>query len=207
MPPPLFNEGRKVQSQWLHDFLLDPYPIRPAVVLRMPRFNMSSAEASTLADYFAAKDNVDFPYEFDPRTRVEYVASEEARHPHRLDDALKIITDNNYCVKCHRVGDFVPQGAVSAQAPQFDRVSQRLRPDFLQKWLANPKRLLPYTGMPVNFPLDKPADQKLFKGDSEQQLQAVVDLLLELAELHEGSHVHQADDQTHCSSAGHGGRS
>ena len=46
LPPPLVGEGRKVQTDWLHDFLLDPQPIRPAVVLRMPKFNMSSAEAS-----------------------------------------------------------------------------------------------------------------------------------------------------------------
>jgi cytochrome c2 len=178
VPPPLVGEGRKVQTNWLHNFLLDPYPIRPAVVLRMPKFNMSSAEAGALVNYFAAKDNVDFPYEFDPRTRGAYLESAEASHPDRLTDALKIITDSNYCVKCHLVGDFAPSGAVSAMAPQLDRVSQRLRPDFLQKWIANPKRQLPYTGMPVNFPIDKPADQKLFKGDSEQQVQAVVDLLL-----------------------------
>jgi cytochrome c551/c552 len=183
VPPPLVGEGHKVQSPWLHDFLLDPYQIRPAVVaLRMPKFNMSSDEASDLANYFAARDDADYPYQFDARTRGDYLTSEENDHPHRLGDALKVITDNNYCVKCHLVGDFAPTGAVSAQAPRLDRVSNRLRPDFLQKWLANPKRQLPYTGMPVNFPIDKPADQKLYKGDSEEQVQAVVDLLLNWAE-------------------------
>ena len=53
------NEGRKVQTDWLHDFLLDPYLIRPAVVLRMPKFNMSTGEATALANYFAAVDNVE----------------------------------------------------------------------------------------------------------------------------------------------------
>ena len=62
LPPPLIGEGNKVQTAWLHDFLLDPYPIRPAVFLRMPKFNMSSAEATALANYFAAVDNADFPY-------------------------------------------------------------------------------------------------------------------------------------------------
>ncbi|HWA99079.1 MAG TPA: hypothetical protein VG713_11330 [Pirellulales bacterium] len=178
VPPPLVNEGIKVQTDWLHDFLLDPYPIRPAVVLRMPRFNMSSAEASALTNYFAAVDNADYPYEFDPRTRSEYLSSAEAAHPNRLREALNIMTDNNYCVKCHLIGDYAPSGAVTAMAPQLNRVAQRLRPEFLERWIANPKRLLPYTGMPVNFPPDKPADQKLFKGDSRDQLEAVVDLLL-----------------------------
>jgi cytochrome c551/c552 len=178
VPPPLVGEGRKVQPNWLHNFLLDPYQIRPAVVLRMPKFNMSSAEAGALVNYFAAADNAVYPYEFDPRTREQYLSSADASHPDRLSQALKIMTDNNYCVKCHFIGDFAPAGAVAAMAPQLDRVSQRLRPEFLQKWIGNPKRLLPYTGMPVNFPPDKPADQKLFAGSSEDQLNAVVDLLL-----------------------------
>ena len=54
---PLIGEGAKVQTDWLHDFLLNPYPIRPAVFLRMPKFNMSSAEATALVDYFAAHKN------------------------------------------------------------------------------------------------------------------------------------------------------
>ncbi|MBW8885667.1 MAG: hypothetical protein JF612_13030, partial [Planctomycetia bacterium] len=62
LPPPLHNEGEKVQTAWLHDFLLDPYPIRPATFLRMPRFNMSSSEATALANYFAAVNNAEFPY-------------------------------------------------------------------------------------------------------------------------------------------------
>ncbi|MBL9123066.1 MAG: hypothetical protein JNG90_05500, partial [Planctomycetaceae bacterium] len=37
---------------------------------------------------------------------------------------------------------------------------------------------LPYTGMPVNFPPDKPASQELYKGSSLEQIEAIVDLLL-----------------------------
>jgi hypothetical protein len=62
-----------VQTEWLHNFLLDPYPIRPAVVLRMPRFNMSPDEATKLVNYFAAKDNVEFPYTFSQRRRTDHL--------------------------------------------------------------------------------------------------------------------------------------
>jgi hypothetical protein len=167
-----------VQSAWLHDFLLDPYLIRPAAVLRMPRFNMSSQEASKLVDYFAAVDEVQYPYEYDPRTRTDYLAEREAQHPNRLDEAMKIVTNGTYCIKCHYVGDFVPEGSVAAHAPQLDRVHKRLRPDYLRDWIANPQRILSYTAMPVNFPPDKPASQDLFHGTSEEQLTAIVDLLL-----------------------------
>ena len=178
LPPPLVQEGKKVQSNWLHSFLLDPYPIRPATVLRMPKFNMSSDEATKLVNYFAARDGADYPYNYDPRTTASHLEMAEEEHPGRLGDALKIVTDNNYCVKCHLVGDFVPQNSDRAKGPQLGRVYQRLRPNFLRAWIANPKRILPYTAMPVNIPPDKPVSQSLYKGDSVQQLDAVVDLLL-----------------------------
>ncbi len=81
-------------------------------------------------------------------------------------------------MKCHLVGDFTPQGSVRALAPQLDRVNERLRPDYVHRWVGNPKRILPYTGMPVNIPFDKPIAQSLFTGTSEEQLDGVVDLLM-----------------------------
>jgi hypothetical protein len=180
LPPPLVGEGRKVQPGWLYDFLLDPYPIRPAVVLRMPKFNMSSAEASALVNYFSAVDNADYPYDFDPRTRESYLAGKEREedNPHRLRDALAIMTDNNYCVKCHLIGDFNPTGSPRAKGPHLDQVYKRLRPDYSLRWIANPKRILPYTGMPVNIPANKPVSDSLYPGSSLDQVNGVVDLLL-----------------------------
>jgi cytochrome c2 len=180
LPPPLADEGHKVQTDWLHDFLLDPQPIRPAVVLRMPKFNMSSAEASALVAYFAAADNAEYPYDFDPRTRAGYLASqaEKEDNPHRLPDALKIIVDNNYCVKCHLLGDFEPTGSDRAKGPRLDLVYRRLRPDYTLSWIADPKRILPYTAMPTNIPPDKPVSESLYHGTSLQQINGVVDLLM-----------------------------
>jgi mono/diheme cytochrome c family protein len=178
LPPPLVGEGHKVQTAWLHDFLLDPHPIRPAVVLRMPKFNMSPDEATALANYFAAVDGAEYPYDFDSRTRSSYLTAEDARHPNRFSDALKIVIDNNYCVKCHFLGDFDPKGSERAKGPQLAKVYNRLRPEFMQHWLANPQLLLPYTSMPTNIPFDKGVSQSLYKGTPEEQLSAVVDLLL-----------------------------
>ena len=178
LPPPLAGEGTKVQSAWLYDFLIDPYPIRPAVVLRMPKFNMSPSDARNLVNYFAAIDRADYPYDFDPRTRESHLAAAEASHPNRMDDAMRIATDNNYCTKCHLFGDFDPKGSNTAKAPQMDRVFKRLRPQFVLDWVANPKRLLPYTGMPVNIPYDKGVSQELYQGTPIEQLNALVDLLM-----------------------------
>ena len=91
---------------------------------------------------------------------------------------MKIVTNNNYCVKCHLVGSYAPPGNPKALAPQLERVHERLRPDYVHNWIANPKRYLPYTGMPVNIPFDKPVSQDLYAGTSEQQVDALTDLLM-----------------------------
>jgi cytochrome c2 len=178
LPPPLVGEGNKVQSNWLHSFLLDPFPIRPAVLMRMPKFNMSSREATVLANYFAAVDKAEHPYNFDFRTTQSHLEMADAAHPGRLRDALNIVVDGNYCVKCHLVGDYNPPGTDRAKGPQLTTVFSRLRPEYLRAWIANPKRILPYTAMPLNIPHNKPVSQDLFKGDSLEQLDAITDLLL-----------------------------
>jgi cytochrome c551/c552 len=188
LPPPLHDEGSKVQTDWLHDFLMDPTQIRPAVVLRMPNFHMTGAEASALVNYFAAIDSAEFPYEYNPRRSSTYLASNEQSHPELLNDAMKIVTDGNYCVKCHAVGDFQPIGAIRTLGPQLAEVHKRLRPDFVRRWIGNPVRILPYTGMPVNIPYDPHAphlggvNQALFPGTSVEQLDGVVDLLMNFDE-------------------------
>ena len=212
LPPPLMGEGRKVQTAWLHDFLLEPYAIRPATFLRMPKFNMSSDEATALANYFAAVDNAEFPYTHSSgrdRTRLaaqeaEYTKRESAAASgagngnqagqsaatsaeesapegmQRLDDAMKIVTNGNFCVKCHLVADFEPAGSERAKAPNLADVYRRLRPEYVRDWIANPKMVLPYTSMPVNIPVDNPPAvlTQLYHGTNVEQIEALTDLLM-----------------------------
>ncbi|MEX0643552.1 MAG: hypothetical protein WD468_12675 [Pirellulales bacterium] len=188
LPPPLHHEGEKVQTEWLHDFLMDPTAIRPAVVMRMPNFHMSSDEASKLVNYFAAMSNAEFPYEYNERRRGGYLAQREVAHPGVLNDGMKIFTDGNYCVKCHSLGDYEVKGSVRTLGPNLDQVYRRLRPDYIHRWVGNPQRILPYTGMPVNIPYDPTppnfggVSQALFPGPSTDQLNGVVDLLMNFDE-------------------------
>lgn len=165
LPPPLFNEGRKVQTKWLHDFLLDPQPIRPAAVLRMPKFNMSSAEAQAFAEYFAAMDNAPYPYEVNPQQSEAYLTEAAKEHPQRMDVAMKIITSSSGCVKCHIIGDYSPGGDPKALGPQLSEVHQRLRPDFVKSWIANPHAHLPYTAMLRVIEATKPSAAGAFDPD------------------------------------------
>jgi hypothetical protein len=163
---------------------MDPTSIRPAVVLRMPNFHMSSDEAAKLVDYFAAASGAEFPYEYRPQQRSSYLAQVSAERDDPLAGAMNIVVDGQYCVKCHSVGEFNPQGDPYTFGPNLAEVYRRLRPTFTRDWIANPLRTLPYTGMPKNIPYhptDEAQDgvsETLYPGDSIEQLTALVDLLM-----------------------------
>lgn len=176
VPPPLIGQGKKTQTAWLYDFLLDPHEIRPAAVLRMPKFNMSADEARKLVAYFSAVDEVEDPYTFDPRTRAAHLEAAEQLRPDRLEDALRLTVV--VCKQCHMIGDFAPAGNAAAMAPNLQRIHKRLRPGYLRQWLAAPTSILPYTNMPANFVRQEVNNQALYHGTSTEQLDAVVDLLL-----------------------------
>ena len=112
-----------------------------------------------------------------------------------MDDALKIVTDNNFCIKCHLLGDFAPKGTNSAKAPQLGDVYHRLRPDYVLDWIANPKRILPYTGMPVNIPVGQAGQPGAVQGRQHPTARRGGRLAAELRPVHGKPIVDQATHQ------------
>ena len=102
----------------------------------------------------------------------------------RLAAAMRIVTDKNYCVTCHVVGDFDPRTSDRAKGPNLADVYKRFRPDYVRRWIAEPVSVRPYTGMPIIIPYQPAAPQlggvaqSLYPGTSVQQLDALVDLLM-----------------------------
>ncbi len=188
VPPPLVREGMKAQPAWLHQFLLNPSEIRPAVRLRMPRFNMTSDEASQLAGYFAAVDNMEYPYEHIQQRDDSYLAQKESQHANYLTDGWSLLTfepkgdvpaSQKLCANCHRVGNKAPEGGTpDDKGPNLVLTPDRLRPDWLRQWIATPRRVLPYTGMPNNFSAAKDDYQSYFRGTSAEQVLGVRDALM-----------------------------
>jgi hypothetical protein len=188
-PPPLYQEGVKVQTPWLYQFLLEPDQLRYTTVLRMPRFNMSSEEAQTLANYFAAVDGAEFPYQEQKPSDIDYLKEQQ----HALAAQQLLTEGEDYlhqswkllngplCIKCHSVGGRkfkVSDPAKDIQGPNLNRVQRRLRSDWVQLWLYKPTWITPYTSMPVNYPHNTPQFPDLFKGDPGTQVNATRDALL-----------------------------
>jgi mono/diheme cytochrome c family protein len=271
LPPPLLREGEKTQPGWLFQFLRNPIRIRPAVMLRMPRFNMSADEAMDLVNYFGAADRLNnpgigltYPYLSPMPQREEgfwgvkshdYLqdlkkkdlvqarenalkplwdlfyaealgqaeaavkaaqaaetkatgdqkkAAEDARKEaekqladlknqaafektQRTDwqenqayasDAYRLLANYNRCLNCHKVG---PQRVTQPIGPPLELAPDRLRPDWLQRWIASPQRLLIYPegphAMPTNFKKTDPPWPE-FAGSMFEQATAVRDVLI-----------------------------
>ncbi len=103
----------------------------------------------------------------------------------RRQQAFKVLLDRTtFCGKCHLLGDYSPsETSALALGPRLDQIAGRFQEDYLRRWLANPRKLVPYTGMPVNFPpAGPPLGQDLLPGTSEEQIEAVVDLLVNFPE-------------------------
>jgi hypothetical protein len=92
-------------------------------------------------------------------------------------DGYRVLAQNNFCSKCHNIGDLKIQGA---KGPDLDKAYQRLRPDWTRRWVVHPQRLLPYgSPMPQNFTVQmEPELRKVFEGDRFEQLTALRDVLM-----------------------------
>ena len=51
MAPDLTWEGSSVQREWLVQFFKNPGTLRPSLIRRMPRFNLTDGEVNELTDY------------------------------------------------------------------------------------------------------------------------------------------------------------
>jgi cbb3-type cytochrome oxidase cytochrome c subunit len=189
LPPPLLREGNKVQTPWLTSFLKDPHAIRPAAQLRMPRFHygksetIPSKETEQLANYFAARDRADFPYQTITEQTPSYLAARTGAHPDYLGAGWLMMTDKaSPCIQCHAIGQFKPSGGAQVvNGPDLREVATRFRPDFLEVWLAKPQRLVPFTAMPQNFPPHGPPQivvPKTFENRPFDMVKAVRDTLM-----------------------------
>jgi cytochrome c2 len=143
-PPIIYGEGKKVQSEWLYNFLKNVKTIRPWMKVRMPSFPFTDDEVVALVKYFVAIDEAKWPYVF----------MEDKEFPEREVLAGMHLLKGYQCISCHAVNQEMVDAIVdkSSLAPNLSLVSERLRFDWLHDWILNPAQIAPGTRMPDNFP-------------------------------------------------------
>ena len=183
-PPPLIAEGIKVQTPWLYRFLKSPVRLRHTTVLRMPRFNLDDDDARGLANYFAAADRAEYPYQPVPQRQPAYLGLRDSEFSGADHDYLTEswhLFNAPLCIKCHSLGGRQFKAVdpkKDIRGPNLDLARDRLQPDWGQVWLSNPKWFTPYTSMPQPFARNQKLFPQHFGGDGLKQTTAVRDALM-----------------------------
>jgi mono/diheme cytochrome c family protein len=134
MAPDLTWEGSSVQRPWLAEFLKNPNTLRPALIRRMPRFNLSDSEINELTDYIMtvyqspAIDRDSMPLSGYPAAQVE--------------QGKQLFYSKYACQSCHIVDTKTDKGYIG---PTLTQVGSRLTPAWIYSWLKNPQALRPGT--------------------------------------------------------------
>ena len=137
MAPDLTREGSSVQREWLVQFFKNPGTLRPALIRRMPRFNLTDGEANELTDYIMtvyqspAVDRDSMPLSGYPQGQVEL--------------GKQLFYGKYSCQGCHIVDTKTDKGYIG---PTLTQVGSRLTAAWIYQWMKNPQALRPGTVEP-----------------------------------------------------------
>lgn len=133
MAPDLSLEGSAVQAQWLTAFLKNPNTLRPALIRRMPRFNLTDAEIKELTDY------IETVYQTPAFDRDSMPATYP---PAMVEQGRQLFYSRYACSSCHIVNPNKDKGYIG---PTLTQVGSRLTPAWMYHWLKDPQALRPGT--------------------------------------------------------------
>lgn len=123
---PLTAEGSKVKRDWLVDYLVLSFTIRPILTDRMPVFRMTKEEATTLAQAFET-------FYLDPSIPEDPFAGQPATS--RDPEEGKRLYDTLGCRACHILGE---KGGY--YGPPLNDAGRRLKPGWTYAWLKGPQK-------------------------------------------------------------------
>jgi mono/diheme cytochrome c family protein len=137
MAPDLTWEGSAVQRDWLYAFMRNPNTLRPALIRRMPKFNLTEAENKTISDYILTAYQAPG---FNARALDVRALNAEAAVRGKVLYYAKYA-----CQSCHIVDYKNDKGYVG---PPLAAVGNRRPAVWIYFWLKNPQAVVPGTAMP-----------------------------------------------------------
>jgi cytochrome c2 len=169
LPPKLLTEGARVDPEWLRRFLANPAlsdsdsnrnGVRPYLKVRMPTFSFSENELRKLVRFFEALSQQPLPYIPEPVPTLTAKESDMARSLFSSTAAP--------CLKCHATGE--PNHDKNATAPNFLLAKERLKPDWVERWIIDPQAISPGTSMPSGL-FRRENEQWVFSGPTPPSFQ------------------------------------
>ena len=130
MAPDLTWEGSSVQREWLVQFFRNPNTLRPALIRRMPKFNLSDADISTLTDYIMTV------YQ---SPKVDRDSMPLTGYPPGQVALGKQLYYSKYgCQACHIIDTKQDKGYIG---PTLTHVGSRLTAAWIYGWMKDPSAL------------------------------------------------------------------
>jgi len=134
LAPDLTWEGSSVQRKWLEDFLRNPNTLRPALIRRMPKFNLKPEEITTLTDYIMTVYQTP-TFDHDSMPNSGYAGSD-------IEHGRQLFYSKYGCQSCHIIDPKADKGYIG---PTLTEVGSRLNAAWIYNWLKNPQYLRPGT--------------------------------------------------------------
>ncbi|HLJ30118.1 MAG TPA: c-type cytochrome [Candidatus Angelobacter sp.] len=152
MAPDLSWEGSAVQRPWLEEFMRNPNTLRPALIRRMPKFNLSPAEIKTISDYMLSA------YEapgFDSGALDTHALNADA-----AARGKELFYSKYGCQSCHIADYKKDKGYIG---PPLAGAGNRRPAVWIYRYLKNPQAVVAGTQMPnANLSEDEARDLTAF---------------------------------------------
>jgi mono/diheme cytochrome c family protein len=132
LAPDLTWEGSSVQRVWLQAFMKNPGTLRPALIRRMPKFNLSDSDITEISDYIMAV------YQTPAFDRDSMPSS--GYPPAQVEQGKQLFYSKYACQSCHIVDTKVDKGYVG---PTLTQVGSRLTAAWIYHWLKDPQAMRP----------------------------------------------------------------
>jgi cytochrome c2/transcriptional regulator with XRE-family HTH domain len=159
--------------------------VKPAIVLAIEngsqpdiRANFAKVLAFGESKEFSMEPAVDPAYEASMLRSHAYLSRRNAEQPGHLQTGENVVIDAVNCFQCHyRLGQPPPADPI-AWAPELSTSHERLREDWVLRWLTDPGKVYPGTSMPANFAGDPPQYQDFYpSSNNDEQLRVVMEWL------------------------------
>lgn len=158
-PPRLTGVGHKTRTSWLKDVLTNGGRARPWMTLRMPQYG--TANVGTLHEQLPLTEG----------TVTDDTVAKPTFTKEKVDTGRALAGKQGHgCISCH---DISGQRGGGTRGPDLATTNQRVRYDWYTRWMHQPQRMVPGTKMPQAFIEGKSLLDQYYKGDGDQQIDAL----------------------------------
>jgi cbb3-type cytochrome oxidase cytochrome c subunit len=132
LAPDLSYEGSRARRAWLLAFLKNPQTLRPTLTVRMPQFNFTDQQATTIVDY------IEMVLQNPSVNKAAVKASDFTPAMASMGKQLYFVKYE--CQSCHTIG-----AAGGYVGPSLTNVGNWMNAAWIEAWLRNPQTLIPGT--------------------------------------------------------------